>query len=321
MTEMDMTPGGADATGSPSRSARPRGPKHLISRLYQFFRAGGITAALAAAFVVFIVVCALFAHYIAPYSPDATHILVQLSGPGTHNPSGGIPFLLGTDDLGRDELSRLIYGSQISLAVGAASVLVSGLIGVTLGLIAGYFKGFADGLISRLVDLQMALPSLLIALFILYAIGSSTLNVVIVLAVTRWPIYTRLVRGIMLSLRERMFFEALSQFGVSHVRSLVRHGLPNALGPVVTLATLEMANMILIEASLDFLGLGVQPPASSWGLMLSDGLPYLTSAWWLVTMPGIAIMLTTLSFVLLANRLGVRSDRIKSVQRQIVVQT
>jgi len=185
--------------------------------------------------------------------------------------------------------------------VGVASVLVSGALGVTLGLIAGYYRGWIDTLVMRLVDIQMSVPSLLIALLVLYILGPSFLNVVFVLAITRWMVYARVARGLVLSLRESLFVEAARSLGASDLRIIWKHLLPNVSAPLLVLGTLEFAVMLLTEASLSFLGLGIQAPDSSWGLMLAEGRTYLTSAWWLVTMPGFAILLTTLSVNIIAT--------------------
>ncbi|STZ59167.1 ABC transporter permease [Mycolicibacterium tokaiense] len=222
--------------------------------------------------------------------------------------AGGV-HILGTDALGRDELSRLMLGAQISMAVGIASVIVSGLIGTFIGLIAGYYRGWFDDVVMRFVDLQMSVPSLLIALLVLYLAGPSFLNVVLVLAVTRWMVYARVARGLMLSMREVLFVEASRALGASNFRIIVKHLLPNLAAPIMVLATLELAVMMLTEASLSFLGLGIQPPESSWGLMLAEGREYLTSAPWLVAVPGLAILFTALSVNIIATWLRSRSTQ------------
>ena len=254
------------------------------------------------ALVVFgvILLSSIFAPWVAPHDPFATDLSLRLKPPGTDS-AGGLPHLLGTDALGRDTLSRIIYGSRVSLLVGFSSVLFSGVLGVTLGLIVGYFGGKSDTVIMRFVDFQMSLPSLLIALLVLYVLGASLVNVVLVLAITRWMVYTRVTRGMMLTLREEPFVEASKALGASPWRTIFRHMLPNLMAPLLVLATIELGIMLLTEASLSFLGLGIQPPDSSWGLMLAQGREYLVSAWWLVAMPGLAIFITTLSINLIAT--------------------
>jgi len=218
--------------------------------------------------------------------------------------------LLGTDPLGRDALGQLMRGAQVSLIVSVASVIVSGTFGIVLGLLAGYAGGRVDQAIMRLVDLQMSIPSLLIALLVLYILGPSLLNVVLVLSITRWMVYARVSRGLVLSLKQVPYVEAARALGAGHLRIMFRHMLRNITGPLVALATLELALMLLTEASLDFLGLGIQPPNTSWGLMLSDGQQYLTTAWWLVTFPGLAIMLTSLCINLIATSIRSRVNEV-----------
>lgn len=244
---------------------------------------------------------AVLLNVLAPFDPYLIETSMRNLPPGTPALDGQGTHLLGTDPLGRDVLSRIMLGSQVSMSVGVASVLVSGALGVTLGLIAGYYRGWIDTLVMRLVDIQMSVPSLLIALLVLYILGPSFLNVVFVLAITRWMVYARVARGLVLSLRESLFVEAARSLGASDVRIIWKHLLPNVSAPLLVLGTLEFAVMLLTEASLSFLGLGIQAPDSSWGLMLAEGRTYLTSAWWLVTMPGIAILLTTLSVNIIAT--------------------
>jgi peptide/nickel transport system permease protein len=261
-----------------------------------------------ALFLLLVVIGAALVSWIAPHDPYQGDIILRNQPPMTSAADGGFPHVFGTDPLGRDVLSRILLGGQISLSVGIVSVIVSGTFGVLLGLFAGYFRGWLDDLVMRLVDLQMSVPSLLIALLVLYVLGPSFTNVVLVLAITRWMIYARVTRGLMLSLREQLFVEAARSLGASHLRTIFRHMLPNIAGPLLVLATLELAVMLLTEASLSFLGLGIQAPDSSWGLMLAEGREYVTTAWWLVTMPGLAILLTTLSINLLATWLRARAS-------------
>lgn len=259
-------------------------------------------ALLATIFLILLAISAIFAPWVAPFDPNDQSLFMRNMPPMTAAEDGGsIPHIMGTDALGRDELSRLIFGGRISLAVGLVSVLVSGSIGTTLGLLAGFYRGKVDDVIMRLVDIQMGFPSLLLALFVLYVVGGGVLNVIFVLAITRWMVYARVTRGLVLSYRENVFVEAAKATGCTDRRIIARHLLPNLLSPIVVLATLEVAYMILTEAALSFLGLGIQPPQSSWGLMLSQGRQYVTTAWWLVTFPGLAILLTALSLNLLAT--------------------
>jgi len=268
---------------------------------------------IALCFIVLVAGAAIFAPFVAPHDPLAQSIRTRNKPPMTPAiQEGGVPYLLGTDALGRDTLSRLIFGARISLTVGVLTALISGTLGVSLGLVAGFYRGAIDDLIMRLVDLQMSMPGLLIALFVLFALGPSFVNLVLVMVVTRWMVYARITRGMMLSLRERPFVEAARALGCSDTRLVLVHMLPNLFSPIIVLATLEVATMMLALAALDFLGLGIQPPDSSWGLMLAQGREYITSAWWLVTFPGLAIMLTALSFNVLATWVRVITDPVSS---------
>lgn len=255
----------------------------------------------AALFLLILAVAAALAGTVMPFSPTAQDLLLRNRPPLTPATDAGLPHLLGTDALGRDVLTRLLYGARVSLAVGAMSVLVSGVFGIVLGLISGYYRGIVDDIVMRAADIQMAFPSLLLALLVLYALGPSIANVILVLAITRWTIYARVTRGMVLSQREQVFVEAARSIGCSNFRILFVHILPNMMAPILVLGTLETAVVILSEASLSFLGLGIQPPDSSWGLMLAEGRQYIRTAWWLVTFPGLAILLTALSLNLLAT--------------------
>jgi peptide/nickel transport system permease protein len=277
-------------------------------RVIASFIIGEAVASVALVFVLLVAVAAIAGTIVAPYDPDAIDLSLRNMPPGTPGALDGITHFFGTDALGRDVLSRLIVGARVSMAVGILSVVLSGIIGVLLGLIAGYFRGKIDEIIMRLVDLQMSVPSLLIALLILYVFGGSLINVIMVLALMRWMVYARLTRGLMLSLREELFVDAARSIGNGNFRIVFKHMLPNLMAPLMILATLEVATVMLAESSLSFLGLGIQPPDTSWGQILASGREYLNTAWWLVTLPGLAILFTTLSFNILANTLRERTN-------------
>ncbi|MDQ3541075.1 MAG: ABC transporter permease [Chloroflexota bacterium] len=247
-------------------------------------------------FLIALIAASALAPVVSPFDPEAQSLMMRNQPPMSEAEAGGLlPHVLGTDQLGRDLLSRLLHGARISLAVGFAGAIFSGTFGVLLGLVAGYFRGVVEDIIMRLVDTQMGFPSLLMALLVLYALGPGVWKVVLVLAVTRWMVYARVTRSLVLSYREEVFVDAARTTGCTDARILFTHILPNLLSPLLVLVTLEVATMILTEASLSFLGLGIQPPQSSWGLMLAQGRAYISTAWWLVTFPGLAILLTALS--------------------------
>ncbi len=259
-------------------------------------------ALVALSFIVLVIFSSIGANIVSPHDPYEQSIRMRNKPPGTAAlQEGKLPHVLGTDALGRDSLSRLIFGSRISLTIGFATVLISGTLGVTLGLLAGFYRGGIEDIIMRVVDLQMSLPGLLMALFVLFVLGPGFQNLILVMVITRWMVYCRITRSMMLSLREQPYVEAARTLGCSDRRVILRHMVPNLMSPLMVLATLEIATMMLSLASLDFLGLGIQPPESSWGLMLAQGREYITSAWWLVTFPGIAILLTALAFNVLAT--------------------
>ena len=246
---------------------------------------------------VFMVVVAILADVLAPFHPYEGYKLKD----GLLEP--GWPFLLGTDDVGRDILSRMIYGSRISLTVGLVVQAVSISIGTTLGLLSGYFGGKVDDVISAITTVMMAFPSLLFAIVVMAVLGPSIFNVFLALGLVNWPAVCRLVRGEVLSLKEREFVLAARAIGAPSLRTMLRHVLPNCAGPIIVVATLGLASAILAEASLSFLGLGVQPPTPSWGSMLAQGRDFISQAWWITAFPGAAIFVTILGLNLLGDGL------------------
>jgi peptide/nickel transport system permease protein len=243
---------------------------------------------------------ALAAPRIAPWDPGRQMLAKRLRPPAWQA-RGLREHPLGTDHLGRDILSRILYGGRISLGVGLSAVTLAACLGVSLGLLAGFHGGRTDALIMRVVDVFLAIPYILLAMGVVFALGPSLLNVILVMAVTRWVQFARIVRADVLSLREREFVAGARARGNRSLRLLLRHVLPNALTPIIVVATLELAFMIIYESALSFLGLGVQPPTPTWGWMLSDGRNYVATAWWLATFPGLAIMLTVLAVNLLGD--------------------
>jgi peptide/nickel transport system permease protein len=254
-----------------------------------------------------LVLTAILAPHIAPYDPAAQSLRARLLPPCWLQ-RGSMAHLLGTDYLGRDVLSRLIYGARASLGIGVSVVALAGSFGVVMGLVSGYAGGRTDNVIMRVLDTQIAFPGLLLSLIILATIGPTIATVIVVLALNGWMVYARITRGIALSLKQTPFVEAAELIGCRPARVMFRHLLPNLTSPLLTLMMLEFARVVLAEASLSFLGLGVQPPASSWGLDVATGKAYIFNAWWLVTFPGLAIALTVLAINLLASWARVTSD-------------
>lgn len=249
-----------------------------------------------------VIVIAIAAPAITRYNPSQIDIRNRLVPP-VWTEGGSTEHLLGTDQLGRDLLSRLAYGARVSLLVGVTAVAISGVVGVTLGLIAGYYGGTVDDVIMRLADFELAFPFILLAIAILAVLGPGFSKVILTLGLTGWAQYCRLTRAQVLGLRETEFVEAARTIGASTTRILVRHILPNSMAPVIVIASFSVAGVIIAEASLSFLGLGIPPAVPSWGGMLSDGRAYIERAWWLVTFPGLALMLTVLSINVLGDAL------------------
>ncbi len=249
--------------------------------------------AMGLAFVGLVALMAVAAPWLAPEDPVRQSLRARLTPPSLEAPDGRA-HLLGTDHLGRDVLSRMIYGSRVSLVVGFAAVLVGGLLGSSLGLVAGFRGGGLDGIIMTIADAQLAFPFILLAIGIIAVLGPSFPTLVVVIGLSGWVSYARILRAQVLSLRSREFVEASQALGGSITRVVLRHVLPNVLSSIVVVATLELARCIVLEATLSFLGLGIQPPTPSWGGMVQEGREYLDSAWWISTCPGIVLMLTSI---------------------------
>jgi peptide/nickel transport system permease protein len=259
-------------------------------------------AALGAVIIVVVFLTSVFAPWVAPRDPLAVDLARRLQPPVWMD-RGTWAYPLGTDEMGRDILSRLIYGSRISTAVGLSAVTISASIGVLLGLLSGFYGGLTERLILWLADVQIAFPFYLLVISIVAVVGTGFGSIIVVFGVAGWVIYARLVRSIVLSLRSREFVEAAHALGGSSLRVVVRHVLPNVLTPVIILATLRVASVIVWESGLSFLGLSVPPPTPTWGRMLSDGRNYLANAWWVATCPGLAIMVTVLGVNMLGDGL------------------
>lgn len=245
------------------------------------------------------VAMALAAPWLSPHDPTEAHLLDRLRPPAL---LGGDPeYPWGTDHLGRDMLSRLLHGSRVALAVGFAGVLLAATAGITLGLVSGYFGGAVDAVIMRLVDTLIAVPNVLLYLTVLGVFGPGFGVLVAVIGFVNWTTFARVVRAEVLSVRSREYVEAVRALGQGTPRVLLRHVLPNVVGPIIVVATLSVATVIILEASLSFLGLGVQPPTVTWGRMLADGRNYVATAWWLATFPGLFITGLCLSLILVGD--------------------
>jgi peptide/nickel transport system permease protein len=260
------------------------------------------TALFGLAVVLGVIVTAATAPWVAGFDPIEQDIGNRLQPPGWPDASGA-RHVLGTDHLGRDLLARVIFGARPALLVGFAAVAISGVLGMVTGLVSGYFGGRVDDVIMRLADVQLAFPFILLAIAVIGVLGPSLTTIIAVIGVSSWVVYARVVRSAVLSLREREFVQAALALGSRDSRVLFRHILPNALTPWLVVATLDMARVIVIESALSFLGLGVQPPTPTWGGMLADGRVYISTAWWLATFPGLAILLTVLGINLFGDGL------------------
>lgn len=278
--------------GAPPEAVNEQAPARGDRLVVRFLRSR--RAVLGSMFLLVIALGAVSAGVIAPADPEAIDVNHRLRPPQAVAPSLE-KYLLGGDQLGRDILSRIIYGARISLTVGVTAVLLSGSLGMLLGLLAGYYGGRTDEVIMRLADIQLAIPTILLAIALVGVLGPSLRNLILVLGITGWVIYARTIRGVVLSLREQQFVEAARALGSGDRRTLFRCILPNVWTPAIVVASQQVGFMIILESALSFLGLGVQPPTPTWGGMIADGRGYLATAWHVTTFPGLALMATVLA--------------------------
>ena len=252
--------------------------------------------------LLLVIASAVFAPWVAPKDPLAVDIRHRLAPPAWM--AGGTrENLLGTDQVGRDLLSRVVYGGRVSLVVGVTAVLISASLGVLLGLGAGYVAGRTDAVIMTVINVMLTFPFILLALAVIAALGPSLFNMIVVLGVAGWPLYARVIRAETRVIRERDFIAASRALGLGHLRIVFRQILPNLVSTIVVIATLEVARVIILESFLSFLGLGVQPPTPAWGNMLGEGRVYMLNSWWIAAFPGLAIFVTTLAINLMGNAL------------------
>ena len=261
-----------------------------------------LTGAVGLILVFGLAIMAIFAPFIAPHDPTAGSLGDRLKPPFWQE-KGSKNNLLGTDLLGRDILSRMIYGARTSLTISVITILLSGIIGAFLGIVSGYLGGWVDAFIMRIVDVAFSFPAILLALLLAVVFGPSFLNIILIISFTLWAQYARMSRAETLRLKE-MDFIALAQIaGCSKLNIMIRHLFPNAANPLIILATLQVGVVIILESSLSFLGVGIPPPTPAWGAMVAEGRSYVVSAWWISLIPGVAILLTVLSFNLLGDAL------------------
>jgi peptide/nickel transport system permease protein len=289
-----MTEDTALAICPPQTAASARRTLHRLWKL----RVGVVGATVC--FVI--LVAALFAPLITPVGPLASDLAARLKPP-SWAAAGSPVHLLGTDHLGRDVLARILYGARVSLFAATCAIVISCLIGVTLGVLAGYFGRMIDQVVSTVVNIMLTFPFMLLSLAVIALLGPSFRNMVLVLGITEWIHYTRVVRSEVFRLREQDFVLVAKSIGLSSWNIILRHVVPNLLNTVIVIASLQMARMIILESFLSFLGLGIQPPTPSWGGMLGEGRMYIFGNWWLATFPGLAIFVTTLGINLMGDGL------------------
>jgi peptide/nickel transport system permease protein len=254
-----------------------------------------------------VVICGIFGPLFYPHNPSLMNLAGALKPPVFLH-GGELSYFLGTDHMGRDLLSRLIEGARISLLISVFGVVFSGFIGCTLGMMAGYFGGKLDEVIMRIVDAQMSIPAILLTILLAAALGAGVTTIIISISVVFWTAYARVLRGETISLKQRDFITSATITGCNKKRIIMKHILPNLVSTITVLATLQLGRAILIEAAITFLGIGLQPPAAAWGLMISEGRIYMATAWWIPTFAGLAIMITVLGANLLGDWLRDKFD-------------
>lgn len=279
----------------PKRRRRRSGTAHFLRNL--FSNVGGLVGAL---LILLAIICAVFAPFIAPHDPTTGSILDRLDVP-IWMKGGSANFLLGTDPVGRDVLSRIIWGARDSLYIGMSSIIMSLVIGVPVGLIAGYFGRWIDDVLMRITDVMLTFPFILLAILVMALFGTGVNKVVIVLGVSGWASFARVVRSQVLSLREQEYVMAATIIGAPTRRIIAKHIFPSTISPITVIATMNIAVNILLASGLSYLGLGVDPSIPDWGGMLASGQIYLTTAWWVDVFPGVALMLTVLGFNLFGD--------------------
>ena len=286
------------ASASPSEPRRPSVPARRVAALVRYARRSGRLLLIGAVIIVVAIFVAIFGPFLAPYDPVAVVLPDRLLPPSSEH-------WFGTDQLGRDIVSRLLHAGRITIVIALVSATLSALIGVTAGITSGYFGGRLDIVLQRLVDVQLAFPTILLAITMVAVFGSSVPILIFVFVISGWVRFVRVIRAQTLVIRETQYIEAARAMGATRRHILLRYVTPNLLTEIIVLANLEIARIVLLESGLSYLGLGVQPPLPTWGNMLSDGRLYISSAWWFVTIPGLAIMTLVLGMNLFAE--GLRS--------------
>lgn len=301
----------ADTTLRPPLVARPwYTPRRVLRNIWELRQYPVIPILI---LMIVLVIPAIFAELIAPYDPVENSLRDRLMPPFWME-GGSTDHILGTDKVGRDILSRMIYGSRVSVIIASISIVVGGIIGTSLGVIGGYFGGWVDSIIMRVVDISLSIPIILLGLVLVAALGPSKSTVIIVVVILLWSRYARLARGETLAVRTQDYVARARVSGASHTRIMMYHIFPNIFNSIVVLATLQVGFVIILEATLSFLGAGIPRPTPAWGLMVADGRALVVSAWWLAFFPGIAIMLVVLSMNLLGDWLR---DKFDPKQRQV----